>query len=313
MSRSAGDGPELRHPWRIAASPPPVTGGGTQIAWQHTEYWPAAPPAPIRSNERREMMKSTTQRTTVIKVGGSNLEEDRGIDDLADYLESLTARGERIVLVHGGGGQIGRLHVDLDEPVEKVDGLRVTTPRGMEITTMVLCGQVNKRVVARLVDRGLPALGLSGIDAGILRAELVDEERLGRVGDAPTVDGQRLQSLLDAGMLPVVAPVSLGPDGDAVNVNADTAAHAIAAALRADSLDFVSDIPGVRVEENSDRVAARIRAEEVAQLISGSDVIRGGMVPKLKSAVEAVQSGVRRVRVGDLPGMSTNRATELVA
>ena len=250
---------------------------------------------------------------TVIKVGGANLERPEFIDELVTYFGNLRARGVRVVMVHGGGGEIGQLHEDLGEPIEKIDGLRVTSSRGMEITTMVLAGLVNKRVVARLVSEDLPAIGLSGIDLGILQTVARDRDRLGFVGSAPQVNAVRLRALLEAGMLPVIAPVSLGPDGEALNVNADEAAHAIARALGAHSLEFVSDVPGIRIEKDSDAVAREIRSAEIDRLLSESDVITGGMIPKLSSAAEAVRAGVGRVRVGDLPAMLEDSATELVA
>ena len=249
----------------------------------------------------------------VVKVGGANLTRPDYVRDLSRHLRARVQRGERIVVVHGGGPEIGALHDALDVPFTRVDGLRVTSEEGMRLATMVLCGLVNKRVVARLVSDGLPAMGLSGVDLGLLRSELLDPERLGRVGSAPAVDVTRLRVLLDAGLLPVIAPVSLGPDGEPVNVNADTAAHAIATALSATSLDFVSDIPGVRTRKGSTRVAARLTVRDIQRLVSEGDVIRGGMIPKLESAVAAVAAGVGRVRVGNLGGLGRNTATEVVA
>jgi acetylglutamate kinase len=252
-------------------------------------------------------------RTSVLKVGGANLERPAYVEQLTAHVAERTKAGERIVLVHGGGSEIGALHDALDVPCRKWNGLRVTSEKGMEITTMVLCGVVNKRVVARLVERGVAALGLSGIDLGLLRAELLDAEMLGRVGDTPRVEVNRLRSILDAGLVPVVAPVSLGPDGRPVNVNADTAAHALAMALRADSLDFVSDVPGVRIRAESDDIASSLAVPEVEKLLRAGTVVTGGMVPKLTSAVAAVKAGVGRVRVGNLSGIARGQATEVVA
>jgi acetylglutamate kinase len=154
----------------------------------------------------------------------------------------------------------------------------------------------------------MKALGVSGVDLGLLRAPLLDEDRLGRVGGAPIVHVERLGALLQVAPVLVIAPVSLGPDGRAVNVNADDAAHAIAAALGAESLDFVSDIPGVR--DGADRVAKKLLPAAAEALIE-SGVAHGGMVPKLRAAVSAIEAGVGRVRIGDLTTLGNGSATEI--
>ena len=250
---------------------------------------------------------------TIVKVGGADLTRPAYVRELSAHVRALRARGEQVVVVHGGGPEIGALHEDLGVAYSRRDGLRVTSPEGMRLTTMVLCGLVNKRVVSRFVSDGIPALGLSGVDLGLLRAPLLDEARFGRVGDTPLVDATALRSLLEAGLVPVVAPVSLAPDGEPVNVNADMAAHALATALGASSLDFVSDVPGVRTDPNTDDVAGRLRVVDVERLVSEGNAVTGGMLPKLRSAAAAVTAGVGRVRVGDLAGMANDSATEVVA
>lgn len=255
----------------------------------------------------------TRATTAVLKVGGANLERPAYLELLCEHVDRLVRSGERVVLIHGGGTEITALHEQLGEPCRKENGLRVTSPRGLDITTMVLCGLVNKRVVAALIGRGVDAMGMSGVDAGLLRAELLDERKLGRVGDAPRVDPRGLVVLLDAGMVPVVAPVSLGPDGRPVNVNGDTAARSIAAALRADRLDFLSDVPGIRPRPGSPDIVPRLTVAEAGELLQDGEVITGGMRPKLGSAIAALGAGVRRVRVGSLAGIGRGRATEVVA
>lgn len=268
----------------------------------------------MSEHDSRDDSQSRTRRPiTVLKIGGANLQSPEYVAELARYVVTLRREGRRVVVVHGGGPEIGTLHDRLGVPFEKRDGLRVTSREGMDITTMVLCGLVNKRVVARFVTEGLPALGLSGVDLGLLRAELRDEARLGQVGTSPRVTRARLENLLEAGFVPVIAPVSLGPEGRPVNVNADSAAHAIATALEAHTLDFVSDVPGVRTRANSTVVARRLRVAEVRRLVESATVVKGGMLPKLESAVAAVDKGVTRVRVGDLAGMVRGSATEVTA
>jgi acetylglutamate kinase len=247
---------------------------------------------------------------TVLKVGGARLASVADLDRLADHVRELREDGRRVVIVHGGGPEISDLHRRLDIPFEKVDGLRKTSVEGMDATAMVLCGTVQTRIVERLTARGLPSLGVSGVDLGLLRAPLVDATLLGRVGGPPTVDRGRLRELLVLDVTLVVSPVSIGPDGGAVNVNADDAAHAIAIAVQAASLDFVSDIPGVRI--SNDEVARALDPAAVDGLVD-EGVVHGGMVPKLHGAVAAVQAGVDRVRIGDLSSMAAGWATVITA
>lgn len=270
-------------------------------------------PSSTPSTEAEAATTASAATLRVVKVGGANLERPAYVDELAGHVADCVARGERVVVVHGGGSEIGALHDALDVPFRKLEGLRVTSDAGMAITTQVLCGLVNKRVVARFVARGLPALGMSGVDLGLLRAELLDAERFGRVGDSPRVDVAALHVLLDAGLVPVIAPVSLGPDEAPVNVNADAAAHALATALGAETLDFLSDVPGVRVDPDSQDCAERLHVPEVRRLTDEAVVVTGGMIPKLRAAAEAVERGVRRVRIGNLSGVRAGRCTEIVA
>lgn len=247
---------------------------------------------------------------TVLKVGGARLASTADLERLADQVASLRRQGQQAIVVHGGGPEISDLHDRLGIPFEKVDGLRATSVEGLQATVMVLCGAVRTRIVERMTSRGLDSLGVSGVDLGLLRAPFADEQRLGRVGGPPVVDEAAFRRLLATGATLVVSPVSIGPDGSAVNVNADDAAHAIATALGARSLDFVSDIPGVRTD--ADRVARRLGPTAITDLIA-SGAVRGGMVPKLKAAVAAVRAGVDRVRIGDLTSMAAGRATVITA
>ena len=247
---------------------------------------------------------------TVLKVGGARLASIADLDLLVDHVLELRRRGRRTVIVHGGGPEISDLHGRLEIPVEKVDGLRKTSDEGMDATAMVLCGTVRTRIVERFAARGLDCLGVSGVDLGLLRAPFVDKPLLGRVGGPPSVDRRRLEKLLELDVTLVVSPISIGPDGAIVNVNADDAAHAIAIALKAASLDFVSDIPGVLISD--DEVATRLDPAAVSDLISDSTVT-GGMVPKLNAAVAAVSAGVDRVRIGNLATMAAGSATVIAA
>jgi len=252
------------------------------------------------------MTHPTASPVTVLKVGGARLGARTDLDRLADRILTLHRAGQQAIVVHGGGPEISDLHDRLDIPFEKVAGLRATSEQGMEATAMVLCGSVRTRIVERFTARGLDCLGVSGVDLGLLRAPFADRAALGRVGGPPEVDVERLRALLALDLTLVLSPVSIGPDGGAVNVNADDAAHAIATALGAASLDFVSDVPGVRVSEG--RVARRLDPSAIGELVRNRTV-RGGMVPKLRAATAAVRAGVERVRIGDLASMATDRAT----
>jgi len=248
------------------------------------------------------------RKTTVIKVGGARLARGEDLERLAAHVRELLNSGERTIVVHGGGPEISELHHRLEVEVEKHEGLRVTRGEGMDLTVMVLCGSVRTRIMEHFAAHDVPALGLSGADLGLLRAPLLDADLLGRVGGPPAVDLEQLERLLALGAVLVITPVSLGPDGRLVNVNADDAAHAIATAVGADSLDFLSNIPGVR--DGEDEVIDQIEPAEVPQLVD-EGVVRGGMVPKLRAAVAAVRAGVTRVRIGNLSTLADDRATEI--
>lgn len=229
----------------------------------------------------------------VIKVGGGEIEDAGWLDRFAAGVKPARPA----VIVHGGGRRISAWQERLGLPVEMRDGMRVTTPEVAELAQMVLCGPIRSAIVRALRERGVDAVGVAGSD-GCLAVELKDPERLGRVGRVTGVDRGFLMRLLDRGMTPVLAPVSVGADGTAVNVNADDAAVAVANALDAAELLFVSDVPGVM--RGAERIAAVARAD-LDELIAGG-VVQGGMIAKLKAAVMASRSPTR---IGDV-GMLTD-------
>ena len=235
------------------------------------------------------------QETVVVKFGGHAMDKEDLCAAFAGDVARLQRDGVRLVVVHGGGPQIGallgRLHIE--SRFEK--GLRVTDAETMQAVEMVLCGQVNKDVVARLAAAGCRAAGVSGRDGALLRARIKDAAR-GLVGDVTDVDASLLSCRLEGGFVPVVAPVASGPQGQALNVNADTAAGAVAGALGADCFVLISDVPGVLDADK--RLLPRLDRAEVQRLIDG-DVINGGMIPKVQSCLHALDRGCGRALILD--------------
>ena len=229
----------------------------------------------------------------VVKIGGSTLgSHDTTLEDLV----TLQRRGLRPLVVHGGGALISEWLSQHSVPTRFERGLRVTDGESLKVVVAVLAGLVNKELVASLAALGGRAVGLSGVDGGLLRARLLDK-KLGFVGDIVEVETWPLLRLLEDGCIPVVAPVAVqwegeGPTGQLLNVNADTAAGAIAAALGARWLVFLTDVPGVCSADG--QILARLSAEEVAGLMK-SGVIEGGMIPKVEACLKASATGVSAV------------------
>jgi acetylglutamate kinase len=237
-----------------------------------------------------------TQAIAVIKVGGRAQDDVRLPRDLA--ARWMAAPGA-LCVVHGGGPGIDRLQRRLGATPRFENGRRVTSEDDMETVRMALSGLANKRLVASLCELGVPAVGVSGEDAGLILAE--PDPALGRVGRPRSVNAGLLTVLLANGYLPVIAPVSTASDGSGpLNVNGDDAASAIAAALGASELLFVSDVDGVRAEQAP--VATLTRDEAMALLASGS--ASGGMAVKLECALGALADGVGAVRIGGVSAIA---------
>jgi len=236
----------------------------------------------------------------VYKLGGPALEDAELLPALAEELRR--ARG-RVLVVHGGGRHVERELKARGLESRFVGGRRETSAEAMEVVEMVLSGIVNKGLAAGLTAAGLPAIGLSGRDAGLLRARV--QPGLGRVGRPEWVDARVLEAAWGAGLVPVVSPVSQGVDGGALNVNADEAALALAVALRADALVYLSDVDGVRLDAHP---VASLSADEVRHHVA-QGAITGGMAMKVDTALQAVAAGVPEVivagkarLVGGFPG-----------
>lgn len=253
--------------------------------------------------------RKPTSGVTVIKVGGAQLNMGSRLGDLVAYVEDAMGLGQRVIIVHGGGCEIADLHHQLGVPFEQKSGLRTTSAESIDIVTMVLAGLVNKRVVGQLQLVGIPAIGVSGIDLGLLRAECIDKDRLGYVGGVPDVNTGVLDKLLSLDAVPVVAPVSQDSNGQFLNVNADIAAQAVAVAMNAACLEFVTDVDGVKSPRGFEQ---RIDPDNLKRMLA-SKAITGGMIPKAQAAMAAVSAGVDRVRLGTYESLRNGNATEVYA
>lgn len=235
----------------------------------------------------------SARRPWVVKVGGALCDRPASRTLLA---RRLAEHPGPLVVVHGGGGRISAIQKALGGEARFVGGRRVTTAGDLEAVEMALCGPANKALVRDLVAAGRRAVGLSGCDAGLVACELV--AGLGLVGRPVAVRPEILSLLLRAGYTPVVAPVSQGPSGQAVNVNADEVACALAAALASPRLLLLSDVEGLLLDG---RPRARVDISEVERLLR-SGQIDGGMEPKLRSAAAAAMRGVGDVRIAGFDG-----------
>ena len=238
--------------------------------------------------------------TRVIKIGGNEMNVAGFLEELAAQVAGVVA-AEPVVIVHGGGQEIATLQTRLGIEPLKVDGLRVTDAASLDVAEMVLSGRTNKQIVRALLAAGLDAVGLSGVDGRLLTARKKEHPTadLGLVGEVTAVRAHLLQRLLQVGLIPVISPISLGNDGQTYNVNADEAATAIAAALGAETLDFVSNVPGVLADGE---LVTRLSPDETETLIADG-VISGGMIPKVRAALDALARGVPQVRIVDLAGL----------
>ncbi len=234
-------------------------------------------------------------KTRVVKIGGNELDRPEWLATCARALKPL----EPLVVVHGGGQAVSTLSRRLDLPVERRGGVRVTTAAVAEVVELVLAGPANRVVVAALREAELDAIGLSGVDGGLLTARPATGAAggLGHVGEIAAVRASLLESLLLAGLTPVIAPVAPGPEGGLpFNVNADAAAAAVAGALGAAELLFISDVPGVQLDGVVQPSLAPGEIETLIELGAATD----GMAVKLRAAAAALRDGVRAVRIGDV-------------
>ena len=242
-------------------------------------------------------------RTIVIKFGGNAMVDEALSEAFAEDVTFLRYAGINVVVVHGGGPQITAHLAELGMESEFRGGFRVTTPEVMRIVRMVLVGEVNRDVVGLINAHGAFAVGMSGEDANLFTAERRDvvvdgvPTDIGLVGDVVSVDITAISALLDAGRIPVVATCARGEDGNVYNVNADTAAAALAGALGAEKLVVLTDVEGLYADwPASDEVISELDAKQLEALLP---TLTEGMVPKMEACLRAVQSGVRTAHVLD--------------
>ena len=235
-------------------------------------------------------------KVVVVKYGGNAMSDD--LSSFAEDVVLLHSVGIKVVVVHGGGPQIGEMLKKLGIETAFVDGLRVTDADTLDVVRMVLVGKVNRELVAAINVHGPLATGLSGEDGSFIRASALRPD-LGFVGEVDGVDPTLLQRLLDTNVIPVVATIGMDDTGQAYNINADTAAGAIAAALQAEKLVYLTDVEGIRkVATDPDTLLSTVSVDEVQSMV-GDGSIGGGMIPKVGSCVDAVKAGVTHAHILD--------------
>jgi acetylglutamate kinase len=237
-------------------------------------------------------------RTVVIKYGGHAMDDPALADLFAQDVVLMRLVGMNPVVVHGGGPQISDLMRRLGKEPEFLDGLRVTDAETVDIARMALVGKVNRDIVASLNQHGSYAVGLSGEDAGLIQVEPGDE-RLGFVGKIRHIDPSILERLLREELIPVIATIGMGDAGQAYNVNADTVAGAIAEALDAEKLVYLTDVSGVYGDyPDESTLISEIDAAGLGELLRGGKATKG-MIPKLASCVQALRNGVAHAHILD--------------
>ncbi len=246
-------------------------------------------------------------QTLVIKYGGAAMKEPDLKKGFAQDISLFQTLGLRVVLVHGGGPEIGKLLEALHIPTRFVEGLRVTDPLTMDVVEMVLAGKINKEIVSLINAAGGRAVGLSGKDGGLIQAQKLEFYRpredeppeiidIGLVGEVTAVNTDLIRTLLDQQFLPVIAPVGVGETGETYNINADSVAGAVAGALGAAKLILLTDVAGV-LDRDGRLISSLNRHQAVTLLEEGG--VSGGMIPKIKCCLEALEEGVGKAHILD--------------
>jgi acetylglutamate kinase len=243
-------------------------------------------------------MRRLLGKTIVIKYGGHAMTDESLKASFAADVVLLKHIGVRPVIVHGGGPQIAQTLERMGRQSTFIDGRRVTDDETMEVVEMVLGGKINREIVELVQQAGGRAVGYTGSDGGLLRVrkKLIDGHDLGRVGEVTAVDPSVVLAAMDAGFVPVIAPIGVDEHSVSHNVNADEAAGAIAAALRAEKLMLLTDVEGVL--DRQSRLISQLTVEECQKLIADG-TIKGGMIPKMECCIQALDGNVARTHVVD--------------
>lgn len=243
----------------------------------------------------------------VVKLGGASLEDPALRQQCARAIAELARDGHRVAVVHGGGLQLTRVLAQMGKTSEFVGGLRVTDAETRDTALMVLGGRVNKSLVAAFEHLGQSAVGLTGGDGHVFRARKKRTEHdLGFVGEIAATDPKWLDAIWTMGAVPVISSIALGFDGEYYNINADEMASAAAIATKADALVFLTDVPGVR---GGDGHVLRWLSLPAIDQLRRDEIVTGGMLPKLSACREALEQGVKRVRI--LPATAANLLPDL--
>lgn len=243
-------------------------------------------------------IKRYNKKIVVVKYGGNAMINEELKKAVMGDIVLLSLIGVKVVLVHGGGPEISQMLTRIGKTSEFVGGLRVTDEETAEVVQMVLAGKINKSLVTFLNSLGGRAIGLCGMDGKMIQAEMIDE-KLGYVGQITRIRPQPILDLLEKGYIPVISTLGVGTDGHVYNINADTAAAAIAGSLGAESLVSMTDTAGVLKDPNDlDTLIPVLTPKDVAAL-KDEGVISGGMIPKVDCCLEALQKGVKKVFIID--------------
>ncbi len=234
-------------------------------------------------------------KTFVIKYGGAVMEDEKLKTMIAKDVTLLRKIGINIVVIHGGGKEITSLSNRLNINTSFVNGQRYTDDETLEVVKMVLAGSINKDIVRRINIHGGRAVGISGIDGDLIKVKKYEKEDLGLVGEVIDINESLIKNLLNDGYMPVIAPMGVDKFGNVYNVNADLAAGSIAGAIDAAKLVYMSDTEGVKI---NDELASHLTEKEILDFIE-KGIINGGMIPKVESAVNALNAGVSKVHIVD--------------
>lgn len=265
-----------------------------------SEYFKEAAATRVRVlSEALPYIQKFANRTIVIKYGGAAMKDAQLKEKVINDIVFLSCVGVRPVMIHGGGPEInnwlGKLNI---EPLFK-DGLRVTNAATMDVVEMVLAGRVNKELVSLISRAGALAVGLCGKDGNLIQARPVDKEGVGFVGEVTNIDTRLVESLVDNGYVPVISSVAADENGQAYNINADTVAGEIAAALQAEKLILLTDTPGILKDYHDPTTLINKMDIQKARDLIDHGVVSGGMIPKVSCCVRSLAQGVKAAHILD--------------